>query len=461
MKTFIYYTLLAISIISFFPSLAPCQDNSAIEQNNNSGLLSRIINNIDVSALIKEELMIETDEGHTQKLETLIHPEIEAKLPFDIDFSAIGRFRYDAVDNLEHGDSSQPEISPASRRGIVGDRVEFELRELFFEKYINDVYLKLGKQQIVWGNADGLKVLDVVNPQDFREFIYDEWSDSRIPLWTANVEIPINDWLMQFIWIPDRTYHKIPEPDSTFEFTSPMIIGNPPPNVALNINSIQRPQRFFSDSDAGIRFSGLRNGWDLTFNYLYHFDDIPVAFSDVSISQGKPLITVSPEYKRSHLIGGTFSNAFGNLVIRGEYGYFFNRYFVVDDFNNRDGVVEADEFSYVLGFDWMGISDTFISLQLFQGLITHSPAGLIRDQVESNVSLYVSREFLNSSVHTEFIWLQNLNHSDGFFQPKISYELSDNVMLKLGFDLFYGTNNGLFGQFDKNDRVNFGIEVGL
>ncbi|MGR3316906.1 MAG: DUF1302 family protein [Candidatus Anammoxibacter sp.] len=461
MKTTSYYTLLATLTIFSFSSLASGRDYSDIDQNNRSGLFSNIINSIETSVLLEEELMIETDKGHTQKLETLIHPEIEAKLPFDFDFTAIGRFRLDAVDNLEHGDSSQPEISPASRRGIVGDRIEFELREFFFEKTINNVYLKLGKQQIVWGNADGLKVLDVVNPQDFREFIYDEWEDSRIPLWTVNVEIPINDWLIQLLWIPDRTYHKIPEPNSTFEFTSPMIIGNPPPNLPLNQNSVQRPQRFFSDSDAGIRLSRFWKGWDFTFNYLYHFDDIPVAFSDVAITRGRPLITVSPEYKRSHLIGGTFSNAFGNLVIRGEYGYFFNKYFVVNDLANSDGVVETDKFSYVLGFDWSGLSDTLLSFQLFQGIITDSPPGLIRDQVETNVSLYVSREFLNNVIHAEFIWLQNINRSDGFFRPKISYELKDNVMLKLGFDLFYGANKGIFGQFDNNDRIALGIEVDL
>lgn len=461
MKNITYYFLFSTLIISIFPLLASSQNLTDIKQDNNSSFFSNILNHIDTSVRIEEELMIETDEGNTQKFETLIHPEIEVSFPLDIDFKAIGRFRYDAVDNLEHGDSSQSEISAVSRRAIVGDRIEFELREFYFEKNIGKAYLKLGKQQIVWGNADGLKVLDVVNPQDFREFIYDDWEDSRIPLWTINAEIPINDWLMQLIWIPDRTYHKIPEPDSTFEFTSPMIVGNPPAGVNINQHSVDRPQRFLSDSDVGVRFSRFWKGWDFTLNYLYHYDDIPVAFSDVSISNGKPLITVSPEYKRSHLVGGTFSNAFGNLVIRGEFGYFFNRYFVVDDLDNSDGVVETDEFSYVSGFDWSGFSDTLLSLQFFQGIITDSPSGLIRDRIESNVSLYVSREFMNNVLHTEFIWLQNLNHSDGFFQPGISYELKDNIKLKLGIDLFYGTDKGLFGQFNDKDRIGLGIEVGL
>jgi hypothetical protein len=37
-----------------------------------------------------------------------------------------------------------------------------------------ETYFTIGKQQVVWSKADGLKVLGVVNPQSFREFIMTE-----------------------------------------------------------------------------------------------------------------------------------------------------------------------------------------------------------------------------------------------------------------------------------------------
>ncbi len=456
----------SLVIILFFyillvASLTQAHENNDVKLKDARGLNNTFYNYVDISAMLEEEWMIETEKGHTQKLQTSIHPELKIGFPLEIDFTSIGRFRFDAVDELEKGDPSQNEISPASRRLIVGDRIDLGLREFYIEKNIKMAYLKLGKQQIVWGNSDGLKVLDVVNPQDFREFIYDEWADSRIPLWSVNVEIPVKNLLLQLVWIPDRTYHKLPEAGSTFSFTSPMIIPKPPENTNVYIRSAKRPKRFLSDSDAGARLSGFWKGWDFTLNYLYHYDDVPVAFQDISISQGTPLVTVTPRYKRTHLVGGTFSNAFKSLVIRGEVGYFFNKYFLVDDLKNRDGVSQANELSYVLGFDWSGISDTLLSFQLFQGLITKNPSGLIRDQVETNASLYISREFLNNVLHTECIWLQNLNRNDGFFLPKIRYELKDNVILKCGFDFFYGSDRGIFGQFNKNDRVSLGIEISL
>ena len=298
MRNIFCFTIFSLFLIHIHNPIAISDRYHNVEQVSKNKLIDNILANLETSITIEEEWIIETKEGHTQKLETLIHPEIELKLPFGFDLTSIASFRLDAVDNLEHGDSAQSEISPMSRRGIIGDRMEFELREFYFEKYINNVYLKIGKQQIVWGNSDGLKVLDIVNPQDFREFIYDEWEDSRIPLWTVNLEIPVKNWLMQLIWIPDKTYHKIPEPNSTFSFTSTLLIPRPPTGVKVNLNSIKRPKRFFSDSDLGIRFSRFWNGWDITLNYLYHFDDLPIPFSKVSFSRIIPEATVSPSYKR-------------------------------------------------------------------------------------------------------------------------------------------------------------------
>jgi len=40
--------------------------------------------------------------------------------------------------------------------------------------------VRLGRQQIVWGEAIGTFVTDVVNPKDFREFVLPDFSELRI-----------------------------------------------------------------------------------------------------------------------------------------------------------------------------------------------------------------------------------------------------------------------------------------
>ncbi len=132
-----------------------------------------------------------------------IEPELKLDLPAGFQLGAIGRFRADAFDRLEPGLPRELDVAPVSRPAELGNHAEVELREFFVQGKIGPAWLRAGKQQVVWGQADGLKVLDVVDPQDFREFILPTFEDSRIPLWTLNTEIPIGATQLQLLWIPD------------------------------------------------------------------------------------------------------------------------------------------------------------------------------------------------------------------------------------------------------------------
>jgi len=67
-------------------------------------------------------------------------------------------------------------------------------RELYFDTNITeDISLRFGKQQVVWGTADGIKLLDIINPTDYRELVQNSPEESRIPIWMANVEMDIGE----------------------------------------------------------------------------------------------------------------------------------------------------------------------------------------------------------------------------------------------------------------------------
>ena len=74
------------------------------------------------------------------------------------------------------------------------------LREAYVDTTLNDWNLRLGKQQVVWGTADGMKLLDMINPTDFTEMAQNQMEDSRIPVWMINAEKPLeNGGNFQFI----------------------------------------------------------------------------------------------------------------------------------------------------------------------------------------------------------------------------------------------------------------------
>ncbi len=88
-----------------------------------------------------------------------------------------------------YGDKKKSELAMPE----FNDRLDF-IREAYVTKSIGmnggeSTFLKIGKQQVVWGRTDLFRVLDVINPVDYsRNNIYDELQDIRIPMWIAQAE---------------------------------------------------------------------------------------------------------------------------------------------------------------------------------------------------------------------------------------------------------------------------------
>jgi len=83
------------------------------------------------------------------------------------------------------------------------------IREAYVDMEIDDYSIRAGKQQVVWGTADGMKLLDAINPTDYTEMAQNQMEDSRIPVFMINAETTseeIGD--MQFILSESRS-HKI------------------------------------------------------------------------------------------------------------------------------------------------------------------------------------------------------------------------------------------------------------
>ncbi|MEW8044757.1 MAG: hypothetical protein G8D28_10640 [gamma proteobacterium symbiont of Phacoides pectinatus] len=67
------------------------------------------------------------------------------------------------------------------------------LRELYVDTRAADWYLRPGKQQEVWGTADGIKLLDIINPTDFRKLNQNTMEDARIPVWMVKGERDVGE----------------------------------------------------------------------------------------------------------------------------------------------------------------------------------------------------------------------------------------------------------------------------
>jgi hypothetical protein len=407
--------------------------------------------------LVDARTAIEFKTGTVQKGEFFVRPELDVPLAKNFRIKAIGRVYAEVMDNLEPGKPTQGTVSDFSKRVFMGDRMEAELREFYFDWKIGKHYLTIGKQQIVWGKSDGLKILDIVNPTNFREFLLDDFDNSRIPLWSLKADLKFSKIKAQLIWIPDLTYHDFPPQNGTF-FPS-AFFSAPAQGYSVINNSIEKPKKPIKDADYGIRLSTFIKGWDITLNYLYQYDNFPVAKTVVDDINNE--ITITPIFKRYHLFGSSFSNAFGSFTVRGELGYSKDKYFSSSNTNIENGIFKSDQIIGVIGIDYSGISNSTLSFQFFEDYIFDNQEASGRKGSETNASFLINRRFANETLTASIICVQNLNEGDGFIRPKLEYLVLNNLTASLGADLFYGNNTRLFGQFKNKNRISLGLQLGI
>ncbi len=83
--------------------------------------------------------------------------------------------------------------------------------DLFWKGFGGRNWLRIGKQQHVWGKADFFRLQDIVNPVNFGDhFFIDLFDDTRVPLWSALLEHrfgnigPLRDVAGSVIYVFDR-----------------------------------------------------------------------------------------------------------------------------------------------------------------------------------------------------------------------------------------------------------------
>ena len=58
--------------------------------------------------------------------------------------------------------------------------IDFGLREAYLDLYLNNFDIRFGRQQIIWGKADGAFITDIVSPKDLSEFLLPDFEEIRM-----------------------------------------------------------------------------------------------------------------------------------------------------------------------------------------------------------------------------------------------------------------------------------------
>jgi hypothetical protein len=329
---------------------------------------------------------------------------------------------------------------------------ELNVRELYLTHNTEDYSLKLGRQQVVWGKTDGLRLLDVVNPLDLREFLLDDFVDSRIPLWMLNSEWYLGDNSVQFLLIPDLTFDRLAKPGSRFYFAPDV-----PPGFQAQTIGTNTPAQSPINWKYALKWARQVGDWDLTLNGIYGWGNDPVYFYQF---KSPDTIEFQPEIRRRRILGASGDKPFGDSVLRFEATYTPDEYRQINnDFAHR-GFIRQKLLSFALGWDWYK-NNWLISPQWFQESIINPDAELTKRANTSYVSLLVNKKFMHDKLELKMFYLYGVTDHDKWFEPSVSYQISGRYELSLTFDVFSGNADTVFGRFNDNDRVVLGLAAYL
>jgi hypothetical protein len=365
------------------------------------------------------------------------------KLAQDWNVTLEGRAHYDPVERLGYPKSLW--IDP---------------RQAHIEGKLKKVDLKLGLQQVVWGQADGLRVLDVINPLDYREFILEDFLDSRRPLWMARVDVPVGKGSAQFLWIPYFAPGRLPGVENEFGLGLSFglgLLGSAPggpdlSQLGVRVEKTARPGYRLSSSQAGARYSRSIGAWDLTANYFYGWEDTPTSFLQ-GIETHPSTLVFKPAFVRKEVFGGTAATNFGSVVLRLEAGWNRNKPAAVSDLPVDTGFAKLGQFSSVVGVDWSAKTWLWISSQYFLQFTAAPQSRLVLPRYNHLASVYFRTNFFRDSFRPELFVLTGLNQKQYMLRPRMTKIINDHWSVSVGADFLGGAPSNIFGYFDSRDRA--------
>jgi hypothetical protein len=326
------------------------------------------------------------------------------------------------------------------------------IRDLYLEFRGENGLVRLGKQQIVWGRLDGIKVLDLVNPQDFREFILDDFAESRIGLWSVYADYSFGSWRTELAFVPDGSAHAIPNPGAWFELTAPRFRFGSTAETTLPVIT-DRPGSGLADPAAGLRLSRQLGGLDFSVVAYTGLDPEPLGRLREIAGQA----TLERYYERRDAFGSSVDFGVGGLVLRAEAVYMPDRHFNTRDVDGLDAVT-LDQYRGAVGLDYDAPFDIFINVQYLVDRVRSAPQALVRPATDRIGTLFLRRSFGYDRVELDLRWYHSFGDADDMTSIGLTWRPNDRSSVRAAYEDFGGVPDGLFGQFEGRSRALLSIE---
>ncbi len=377
-------------------------------------------------------------------------------------------------------------------RHLRGEYDSYDIRELYADMYLfkDRLFLRIGKQQVVWGKTDFFRGLDIIHGFDYRwrSFLEPENELVRKPLILINAElqVPELDGSLQVVVRPGLDRKQ--DIGNTYDAFGGRWANQP--NKGVNsLDSLRyNLEHFEGDRDDwtyGIRWSGRIAGIEYSLNYLRTFNNDPVVNPAAAIG-GDPLHE-GPEndfaefiYPHVDIVGFTINYYISrfDIIVRGEFSYTwdqpynFGRKFRDGTLPGFAGIVEKDTVRSMVAFDrnvdWVkpvlgACRPGFLNIQIFDTwiqefekrdeIVAAAGYGARLHRHNTILTAILSWNYRFDTINPTLAWGLDLRNGGGFVIPSVDFVWGDHWRFRIEYDWFYHNDGKKTGEVEHNART--------
>ena len=342
----------------------------------------------------------------------------------------------------------------------VVDGLGAELQEAYFTWTSNEfgngltAGLKLGRQITAWGKADGVRIADILCPQNLASLGTSNYSESRLGIDAVKATLSGTYFSADAYWIPFFRPSALP-----FESWNPIgkalipssviFAGNA---VPVELGDISKPELNIANSSYAARVSFWFPAIDFSLYGYYGFDDSP----NLSYVPDMPTkITVTGKYYRYGMAGFDLAVPAGAFVIRAESAFFIERALQLGQ-TSFGGCERKNELRALAGIDW-NKNGWMLTAQYYGDVVFAYVDSLARDAYEHGSTANLSKTLFSDTLTLSCTGLVRWNDLDGFAGLKVKYNLTDEISLALAFDGYFPgpKSDGTYGKYKDLSCVRF------
>ena len=344
---------------------------------------------------------------------------------------------------LEKGAASLFLSLNATYNGILKERTGLELREAYLSYAKGNFDLRVGRQIVVWGVADALRITDCVSPFDYTEFLAQDYDDIRMPVNGLRAKYTIGSVTLEAVCNPVVDFFVLPTDER-----NPWAIRLPsvPLPYTIDLES-GKPEKKIKNMEFGGRASVNLSGIDFSVSALRTWNKQPALCP--ALSDDGQSLRINGQYRRMTMLGADCSLPVGQFVLRAEVAEYIGE---AQGSGLGQNAVRRNTLNALAGVDWYPGNDWNISVQYCHKYTSGNLAALSVYRNAGLATARLSKELLHNTLKLSTFAYIDVANGGIFNRLSAAYSLNDQIELTAGYDYFHA-HKGTFAMYSKNSEA--------